>query len=95
MAKLYTNTDMQRILRQLRIKPTDGTVTTRETAAIWTWRAENELHTPHVYKDSAPRQRVKQGHLKPTNGDSRPSRFTIEDVFHVSLAPNRAKSHEV
>ncbi len=46
MAILYTAKQIQEVLRELRIKPADGKVTTREAARILTWRAKAE----HLYR---------------------------------------------
>ncbi|HYU76903.1 MAG TPA: hypothetical protein VEL31_29900 [Ktedonobacteraceae bacterium] len=90
MAILYTAKQIQDVLRELRIKPADGKVTTREAARILTWRAKAEHHVEHEYPDSAVRRHVQQGNLKIAQQiNARFNMYRVEDVFDLQLAPRR------
>ena len=90
MAVLYTAKQIQEILRELRIKPVEGKVTTREAARILTWRAKSEQDVQHDYPDSAVRRHVQQGNLKIAQQvNPRFNMYQVEDVFDLPLAPKR------
>ncbi|HYU72014.1 MAG TPA: hypothetical protein VEL31_04990 [Ktedonobacteraceae bacterium] len=90
MAILYTAKQIQEVLRELRIKPADGKVTTREAARILTWRAKAEHNVAHEYPDSAVRRHVQQGNLKIAQQiNARFNLYRVEDVFDLQLAPRR------
>jgi len=89
MAVLYTPEEIQQVLRELRIKPIDGMVTTYEAARILSWRAKAEQGVVHEYTVSAVRQHVKMGNLKPVPVSIRFNRYKLEDVFDLNLAPKR------
>ncbi len=90
MAVLYTTKQIQEVLRELRIKPVDGLVTTREAARILTWRAKAEQNVEHEYPDSAVRRHVQQGNLKIAQQiNPRFNMYRVEDVFDLPLAPKR------
>ena len=90
MAILYTSKELQEIVRSLRIKPKDGMVTTKEAAAILTWRAEHEQEIKHRYPESAVRRHVELGNLKIAGKKNKVANlFKFEDVFELPLAPKR------
>ncbi len=90
MAILYTSKELQEILRGLRIKPKAGMVTTKEAAAILTWRAEHEQEIKHHYPESAVRRHVELGNLEIAGKKNKVANlFKFEDVFEVPLAPRR------
>lgn len=89
MAHLYTPQEQARVLRQLKIRASsvDGaeTVTTEEVVAIWKWR------TGHDYQTTAVKSCIERKVLAPVNPGHRPLRFKVDDIFHISLVPSRAK----
>lgn len=91
MPVLYTNKEIQEVLRELRIKPIDGNkVNTREAARILSWRAKAEQQIEHDYPDAAVRRHVQQGNLKIAQQvNPRFNLFKVEDVFELPLAPKR------
>jgi hypothetical protein len=99
MTVLYTHKQIQDILRDLRIKPKNGMVTTREAARILTWRAREEYCIEHEYPEAAVRRHVDQGNLKIAGKANKVSNlFRVEDVFELGIAPKRGiaqrKRHE-
>ena len=95
MAVLYTARQIQEVLKELRIKPVDGNVTTREAARILTWRAKAEQGIDHNYPDTAVRRHVQQGNLKIAHQiNPRFNMYRVEDVFDLSLAPKRGQRKE-
>ena len=89
MAVLYTAKQIQDVLRELRIKPIDGMVTTKEVARILTWRARAEQGIEHEYPESAVRRQIQRGHLKAHRVSTRFNLYKVEDVFNLPLVPNR------
>jgi len=91
MAILYTEKEIAKVLKDLRIAPEDGKVDGNEAARILTWRAKVEQGIDFEYKSSALRQHVRQGHFKEGAIDpkSRGSRYPVEQVFTLPLAPKR------
>lgn len=90
MAVLYTAKDIQEVLQELRIKPIEGKVTTREAARILSWRAKAEQGVIHDYPDSAVRRHVQQGNLKIAQQvNPRLNMYFVEDVFGLTLQPKR------
>ena len=89
MSVLYTPEEMQEILRELRIKPFDGKVTTQEAAKILTWRAKDEQGIDFEYNPSAVRRHIQLGNLKPEPESTRFNRYRVEDIFELPLAPRR------
>lgn len=95
LAVLYTAKQIQDILRELRIKPIDGKVTTREAARILTWRAKAEQGVEHDYPDSAVRRHVQQGNLKIAQQvNPRFNMYRVEDVFDLHLSPKRGRGQQ-
>ena len=93
MAVLYTAKQIQEVLRELRIKPVEGKVTTREAARILTWRAKAEQGIEHNYPDAAVRRHVQQGNLKVAQQiNPRFNMYDVVNVFELSLAPRRGLS---
>lgn len=91
MAVLYTPEEIQEVLRQLRIKPIDGMVTTEEAARILTWRAKDEKNVDFTYTPSAVRRRIQLGSLEATPEHKRSNRYKVEDIFDLTLVPRRKK----
>ena len=89
MAVLYTPEEIQAVLKELRIKPLSGGVTTREAARILSWRARAEYGVEHSYNESAVRRHVQSGNLKATQVSTRFNRYKVEALFDVPLAPRR------
>jgi len=90
LARLYTTREIQKALQELRIKPVEGNVTTKEAASILTWRAEKEFDTTHAYPESAVRRRVQNGDLTPApESGKRQNVYRVEDVFELPLFPKR------
>ncbi len=90
MALLYTSKEREDALKALRIKPKDGCVTTKEAAAILTWRAKAEFATEHVYPEAAVRRHVEKGNLKIAGKLGKlVNLYKVEEVFDVALSPNR------
>ena len=94
MAVLYTEKQIQAVLRELRIKPIDGRVNGREAARILTWRAKEEQGIEHVYPDSAVRQHAMRGHLRAHPVNTRFNLYEVEDVFEVALSPKRGLAQQ-
>jgi hypothetical protein len=88
---LYTESEMQGVLRELRIRPVEGNlVNTKEAARILTWRAKEEQGVDHLYPDAAVRGHVQQGNLKVARQiNPRFNLFRVEDIFNLPLAPKR------
>lgn len=89
MAVLYTPKQIQDVLRELRIKPVNEEVTTQEAARILTWRAEHEQGVKHIYPEAAVRRHVQSGNLKAHPRNKRFNLYKVEDVFDLSLVPQR------
>jgi hypothetical protein len=89
MAVLYTPEEIQEVLRELRIKPIDGKVTTLEAAKILSWRAKAEQGVIRTYNASAVRRHIQLKNLTPIPESSRFNRYIVEDIFDVPLAPKR------
>lgn len=92
MAVLYTAKEIQEALKELRIKPIEGKVSTNEAARILSWRAKAEHGIEHVYNTSAIRRHVQMGNLKvDPASSSRFSQYKVEDIFDLPLAPRRGQ----
>lgn len=89
MAILYTDEETQRVLRELRIRPVGGMVTTQEAARLLTWRAKAECGVEHEYTQAAVRRHVHTGKLSPQRVSARFNRYRVEDIFSLRLAPRR------
>lgn len=90
MAILYTSKELQDILRELRIKPKDGLVTTKEAAHILTWRAEHEQEIEHEYPEAAVRRHVELGNLKIAGKRNKVANlYRFEDILELPLTPRR------
>jgi len=89
MAVLYTPEEIQEVLRQLRIKPFRGMVTTLEAAKILGWRAKEEQGVTRVYNASSVRRHIQLKNLTPVPESTRFNRYKVEDIFDLPLAPNR------
>ncbi len=92
MAILYTDRQIDRVLKELRIEPIDGKVDANEGARILTWRAKNEQGIDYAYKPVALRQHIRYRHFEEGSIDenSRGSRYPVRQVFRLPLAPKRA-----
>lgn len=89
MAFLYTSEQIQEALKQLRIRPIQGMITTREAAKILTWRAKEEFDIDRAYNEAAVRRHIQLGNLIPVRPDDYIKRFNVEDIFDLPLAPRR------
>ncbi len=95
MATLYTEKDMAKILRELRIAPEEGKVDGNEAAKILTWRAKQEYHVEYQYDNTTVRQHVRRGHFPEGTIDTtnpRRNLYKVETVFRLPLAPRRGAS---
>lgn len=91
MAKLYTEKQMAKVLRDLQIAPMNGNVDANEAARILTWRAKEEQGFDFEYQATAVRQHVRYGHFQPGTVDqhTRGSKYPVDQVFTLPLAPKR------
>lgn len=91
MARLYTEEDIAEVLKLLRIAPEEGKVNAEEAARILSWRAKEEQNLEYEYKPDAIRQHVRYGHFEKGTIDKkiRGSRYPIEQVFKLPIAPKR------
>lgn len=93
MSVLYTTEEMQAALKELRIKPHAGKITSQEAACVLTWRAKAEQGAEHHYPATAIRQHVRRGNLKVAEAlNPRFHLYRIEDVFDLPLVPRRGLS---
>lgn len=91
MAVLYTPKQIQEVLKELRIKPINGRVTTQEAARILSWRAKSEHDIAHTYNASAVRRHIQTGNLKAEAVSSRFNMYRVEDIFDLPLKPRRER----
>jgi hypothetical protein len=90
MAYLYTPEQIQEALNELRIKPLQGTITSREAARILGWRARQEFGIERNYNEGAVRRHINLGNLKPVQPeDVYINRYKVEDIFDLPLSPRR------
>lgn len=90
MAVLYTPEEIQEALKELKIKPLKGLVSTHEAARILSWRALHEHGIDHPYNVSAVRRHVQMGNLTPVEPSSkRFNWYAVGDIFDLPLAPKR------
>lgn len=89
MAYFYTSEEMQEALKEIRVKPFQGTVTSREAAKILTWRAKNEFGIDRTYDVSAVRRHISLGNLKSVQPEKYMNRYNVEDVFELPITPRR------
>lgn len=91
MARFYTKHEVQKMLQELRIQPVhNGLVTTREAAAILTWRAREEQGVEHVYPESVVRRHVERGNLEIADKRGKlVNLYRVEDVMLIALTPKR------
>ena len=96
MAKLYTDRQIAKALKELEIAPMNGKVNGNEAARILTWRAKQEQGIDFEYQDTALRQHVAQGHFEEGTVDpkSRGSRYPVEQVFVLPIAPKRQANRQ-
>lgn len=98
MAHYYEPDEMYKILRDLSIQPVNGTINTKEVAALWNWRAKNEMNKDAHYTDTTVRRRVSLRSFEPVGGynpKSRYNTFTVESAFIAQLFPTRSKNKGV
>lgn len=91
MAVLYTSKVIKSVLQTLHIKPIGGYVSSKEAAAILTWRASAEEGITHIYTPASVRRHVHTGNLVPRRVSPRLNRYKVEDVFALHLAPKRGR----
>lgn len=89
MAVLYTQKQIQDVLKALRILPENDMITTKEAARVLSWRAKAEQGVEREYPEAAIRGHVKRGHLKRYGDNIRSNRYKPEDIFTLPLAPKR------
>jgi hypothetical protein len=91
MARLYTEEDISKVLIELRIAPIDGKVDANEAACILSWRAREEQGLEYKYTSDAIRQHVRMKHFEEGSIDrsKRGSRYPVDQVFKLPLAPKR------
>lgn len=96
MSVLYTMREKQDALKELRIKPKEGKVTSQEAARILSWRAEREFGIKHEYTTSAVRRHIQTGSLTVAEAVSRrQNMYHVDDVFEVPLKPRRKGQEEM
>jgi hypothetical protein len=89
---LYTERDIQKVLKELRIAPVDGKVDGNEAAKILMWRARDEFGVERAYNSNAVRQQVRSGHFPEGTVDETSGRknlYKVEAVFVLPISPNR------
>jgi hypothetical protein len=94
MATLYTERDIAKALRSLRIEAIDGKVDGHEAAKILSWRAKEEQQMDYTYDLVAIRQHVRQGHFPEGSIDATEGRhnlYKVESVFRLPIAPKRGQ----
>jgi hypothetical protein len=91
MARLYTEDEISAILRTLRIAPEKGKLNAEEAARVLSWRAKEEQGLDYEYQADAIRQHVRYKHFEEGSIDPkiRGSRYPVEQVFKLPLAPKR------
>lgn len=97
MARLYTERDIARVLRELRIAPENGKVDGNEAAQILSWRAKTEYGVDYRYDGTAIRQHVRQGHFAEGTVDTtnlRRNLYSVEAVFKLPIAPRRGAARK-
>lgn len=97
MATLYTERDIVKALRSLRIEAIDGKVDGHEAAKILTWRAKEEQGIDYEYNSVAIRQHVRQGHFPEGSVDATEGRhnlYKVEAVFRLPIAPKRGQGRK-
>jgi hypothetical protein len=87
LARFYTPEEIQSALYELRIEPEDGMVTSKEAAAILTWRAGKD-GIQHEYPEAAVRTRANRGQLKAAK-TGWANLYRVEDIFKLTLHPKR------
>lgn len=90
MATLYTDKQMAKALKELRIAPINGKVNAEEAARILSWRVKAEQEIDFEYKPDAIRQHVRYGNFEGLDPKERGSKYPIDQVFRLPLAPQRA-----
>lgn len=94
MARLYTERDITKALKELRIAPENGMVDGNEAASILSWRAREEYGVEYNYDSSSIRQHVRREHFPSgTIDDSNKRRnlYQVEAVFKLPITPMRGK----
>jgi len=96
VARLYTEEDIAAALKELRIEPEDGMVNAEEAALIMSWRVKTEKGLEYTYRPDSVRQHVSAGHFKEgtVDANARGSRYPVEQVFRLRLAPRRGKARK-
>lgn len=91
MARLYTEDEISAVLKTLRIAPENGKVNAEEAARILSWRAKEEQELDYEYQADTIRQHVRYKHFEVGTIDPkvRGSRYPVEQVFKLPLAPRR------
>lgn len=89
MAFLYTPEDIEEALRQLKIKPLRGMVTSQEAARILSWRARNEFDIEREYTAGTIRRHIQLGNLKAEPENTRFNRYPVEAIFDLPITPRR------
>lgn len=91
MSKTYSRDEMKDILHQLGIETINGKITSRQVAAIWTWRIRQEQEREHTYTDIHVRGHVNKKSLPVADKlNSRMNLFEVKDAFAATLNLNRA-----
>jgi hypothetical protein len=97
MATLYTERDIAKTLRELRIDPENGKVDGNEAARILSWRARQEYGIEYQYDAVTIRQHVRRGHFSEGTIDTsniRRNLYQVNAIFKLPLAPRRGISRK-
>lgn len=94
MSVLYTKRDIERVLKELRIKARDDRVDAGEAARILSWRACQEQGIAHIYTPTTVRKhRSKLGATHPMREDGTPNirtnLYNVESIFNLDIKPKR------
>lgn len=92
MAKTYSRDEIKDILHQLGIETINGKINSRQVAAIWTWRIQDEQGIEHTYTDVHVRSHVNKKTLPVADTlHARMNLFEVKDAFAATLNLNRSK----
>lgn len=92
MAYLYTEKDILKTLKELRIAPENGKVDGAEAAKILSWRAKQEHDVNYQYDATAIRQHMKKGHFPEgavTKASRRSNLYQVDIIFKLPISPRR------
>ena len=96
MSILYTQAQMEGVLKKLRIKAHDGRVQAREAARILSWRVQAEQDVTHEYTELSVRKHAKSMQVthpltKEGKVNTRTNLYPVEELFEITLVPQRSR----